>query len=639
MTVQPDICILLAEDSTTMRRMEVKILKELGFSKIIEAADGASAIEEMEKSAAVDLIISDWNMPNKSGMDLLLWVRGHERFRQVPFIMATGEGDKKEVKKAEDAGVTAFVAKPFTPADMMRKIEAAFDQKPASEKTLEPSWQPRFLNDKLSLKIGHIQITDHLVLGVARHLITSGQAAADTFELETVCLPGWNPVQEMLENGALDGAFILAPIAMDLFAYSVPINMILLAHKNGSICVRKRGGWQGSAADFFRNKTFFIPHKMSIHHMLAHQYLAEAGLFPGVQGKEGVNVFFEVTAPVQMPDSLVNHPDAAGFMVAEPIGTKAIASGIAELQFLSSQRWPNHPCCIVVLRQELARDYPAAVQEFTKLLVQAGQLIAARPSTAAEIGVSFLDPQKTLGLKVPILKNVLTEPEGIRTDDLFPVIEDFERMQRYIVEVMGYGSRIDMQAFANLRFAEVACRDAMGKSKTSAERSVQAASARQTSGGSAHAKAMLDKEGKYLTFVVKDNEYGISILKIREIIGLIPITWMPKMPDYVKGVINLRGKVIPVVDLRLRLGLPEVTRGSRTCIIIMEVAIAAGSALTGVIVDSVSEVTNIKADQIEERFQCGRAGSLDYILGMAKTADAVRILLDMDVLLGTNTTE
>jgi purine-binding chemotaxis protein CheW len=109
---------------------------------------------------------------------------------------------------------------------------------------------------------------------------------------------------------------------------------------------------------------------------------------------------------------------------------------------------------------------------------------------------------------------------------------------------------------------------------------------------------------------------------------------MPKMPDYVKGVINLRGKVIPVVDLRLRLGLPEMAGGSRTCIIIMEIAIAAGSAMTGVIVDSVSEVTNIKADQIEERFQCGRTGSLDYILGMAKTADAVRILLNMDVLMG-----
>jgi purine-binding chemotaxis protein CheW len=143
-------------------------------------------------------------------------------------------------------------------------------------------------------------------------------------------------------------------------------------------------------------------------------------------------------------------------------------------------------------------------------------------------------------------------------------------------------------------------------------------------------KARADKEGKYLTFTLAEEEFGIGILKIKEIIGMLPITSVPQTPDYVKGVINLRGKVIPVLDLRLRFGLPTVVYTERTCIIVVEIAGNSGTILIGIVVDAVSEVLNIKGDDIEKTPTFGTKLNTDYILGMAKMEGGVKILLDID---------
>jgi len=200
-----------------------------------------------------------------------------------------------------------------------------------------------------------------------------------------------------------------------------------------------------------------------------------------------------------------------------------------------------------------------------------------------------------------------------------------------------------------------------------------------------------DREGKYLTFSLADEEYGIGILMIREIIGMLPITAVPQTPKFVKGVINLRGKVIPVVDLRLRFGMEEIEYTERTCIIVIETQtlylakcwevkncskkdcpayksrnlrcwLVSGtfcrdeiqgsyhekieecrkcdvykkaqnhnSMLTmGIVVDAVSEVLNIKADEIEDTPAFGTKLDTSYILGMAKIDGAVKMLLDID---------
>jgi len=143
-------------------------------------------------------------------------------------------------------------------------------------------------------------------------------------------------------------------------------------------------------------------------------------------------------------------------------------------------------------------------------------------------------------------------------------------------------------------------------------------------------KAMAVREGKYLTFTLAEEEYGIGILKIKEIIGLMSITTVPQTPEFVKGVINLRGKVIPVVDLRLRFGMESVDYNERTCIIVVEIACQAGTVQTGIVVDSVSEVLNIKGEDIEDTPAFGAKLNTDYILGMAKMEGGVKILLDID---------
>ncbi len=143
-------------------------------------------------------------------------------------------------------------------------------------------------------------------------------------------------------------------------------------------------------------------------------------------------------------------------------------------------------------------------------------------------------------------------------------------------------------------------------------------------------KTMADREGKYLTFNMADEEYGIGILKIKEINGMMPITIVPQTPGFVKGVINLRGKVIPVIDLRLKFGIEAIDYTERSCIIVVEIEGGAGFIQIGIVVDSVSEVLNIKGEDIAETPTFGTKLNTDYILGMAKMEGGVKVLLDID---------
>jgi chemotaxis signal transduction protein/ABC-type nitrate/sulfonate/bicarbonate transport system substrate-binding protein len=628
--------ILLVEDSEIMRKMETKIIKDLGFANVLEAKDGQDAIDLLKTDQKVDLIISDWNMPNKDGYELLLWVRAEARRKDTPFIMATAQGEKTQVTKAKDADISGMVSKPFT-SDELQKVMGAAMAGEAQENGKTYVRTPQTTTDgRLKIKMGHIQITDHLVLGVLKHLADTGHFKPELFTLETECMATWNQVAESLEKGEVDGSLVLAPIAMDLFSAGVPIKLLLLAHKNGSIFVRnKKGAFQSEkAADFFKDKDFYIPHRLSMHHMLAHMYLKELGLKPGVPGEDGINVCFEVVPPVKMPEFLGQNKDACGFMVAEPIGTKSIAAGIADLQFLSGQVWPGHPCCVVTFREEVIKDHEPAIQEFINFLVEAGKFIKEKPAIAAEIAVSFLDPSGNLGLRQSVLKNVLTEPHGITTHDLFPVKEDLKRMLDYMHNEMGVGQLIDIDKFVETGFAQKAC-GYTAKELAGAKEDQKAPKAPSPAAlaKEAASKAMLEKEGKYLTFSLDGEEFGLSILRIVEIMGVLPITPVPRVPEFFKGVINLRGKVIPVIDLRLRLGLQAAEYTDRTCIIVVETQAPDGLVKTGIVVDSVTEVVNLTADNIEPTPAFGTSLDTSYIMGMAKVDEKVKVLLDIDQVL------
>jgi len=145
--------------------------------------------------------------------------------------------------------------------------------------------------------------------------------------------------------------------------------------------------------------------------------------------------------------------------------------------------------------------------------------------------------------------------------------------------------------------------------------------------------ATSSREGKYLTFSLAEEEYGIGILKIKEIIGMMPITTVPQTPAFVKGVINLRGKVIPVIDLRMRFSMEEIDYTERTCIVVVEIGEGADTVQIGIVVDAVSEVLNIKSDEIADTPIFGSKLDTDYILGMAKMEGGVKILLDINKVL------
>ena len=135
----------------------------------------------------------------------------------------------------------------------------------------------------------------------------------------------------------------------------------------------------------------------------------------------------------------------------------------------------------------------------------------------------------------------------------------------------------------------------------------------------------INKAGKYLTFCLGKEQYGLEILKVREIIGLMSITAVPRTPDYVKGVINLRGKVIPIVCLRRKFEMDQVEDTDQTCVIVVDVH---GTEM-GIIVDQVSEVLDIAEEEIEDAPSFGASVNTDFILGMGKAGNRVTILLNI----------
>lgn len=452
MAVDPNIKILVTDDSGTMRVMFKQILKQAGFENIIMAVNGEDGIKKVEQENP-DLVISDWNMPKKDGLEFLQWLRSQEKYKDLPFIMATAQADKGQQIAIMEAGGNGHVPKPFDSEQIKAGIEKAFAPEPLQK---EKNNLRNIIDGKVELTVAHIQITDHLVLGALKHRIENKEVTPQYFELKTDKKTGWNPIQEGLENGQIDCAFVLAPIAMDLFAYDSPIKLVLLAHKNGSTFVRSRlyDPRFDSLQSFYKYKVVDIPHKMSVHHMLAHQFLKELGLKPGVPGKKAINVRFEVVPPIKMPGIMQENEDVAGFMVAEPIATKAIVAEIGNLEFISSSRWEDHPCCVVALQNDFIDKFPEAAQEFVSLLKDTGEYIENDKIRASHIGVKFLDPDGALGLKPEVLQRVFSQPLAIKMNDLYPVIEDFDSIQKYMHDTMGIGRIIDLEQFIYTGFAD-----------------------------------------------------------------------------------------------------------------------------------------------------------------------------------------
>ena len=136
--------------------------------------------------------------------------------------------------------------------------------------------------------------------------------------------------------------------------------------------------------------------------------------------------------------------------------------------------------------------------------------------------------------------------------------------------------------------------------------------------------------GKYLTFALADEQYGIGLLKVREVVAMMDITAVPRVPDFIRGIINLRGQVIPVIDLRARFAMPAAERTPKTCIVVAYV----GEMEIGLVVDHVLEVLELSEGQVDEPPSLGAGVDTRFILGIGKANDAITILLDIEKVLG-----
>ncbi len=307
--------------------------------------------------------------------------------------------------------------------------------------------------EKPAIKIGYLKITDHLILGVTDLKLKKGMEKFEHCTLDPVLKNGWNEVADALSVKSLDGALILAPTAMDLFKSGTDVKLLLFAHKSGSILVKSKNAHIEKIEDF-AGKTVLIPYQLSVHNMLFHKLLSEKGLKPGRSTEKGIDVILEVVAPFQMPEALEydEEGEIGGFIVAEPIGSQVIAKGFGEEFYLSKDLWPNHPCCVFVVRNEIIEKYPEAIQEICDSFVKSGLAIDAQPGPASVIGGDFLSQDKE------VIKKVLTDPpDRILTGELFPIIEDLDTIQKYMMDEMKImTSLIDLEKFVDTSFAKKA---------------------------------------------------------------------------------------------------------------------------------------------------------------------------------------
>jgi NitT/TauT family transport system substrate-binding protein len=305
------------------------------------------------------------------------------------------------------------------------------------------------MGDKVKIRIGHLNITDHLILGITRERFDKKLDEFKYLDLQTIPMTGWPELVGKLEGEDLDGAFILAPSAMDLYRSGLPIRLVLLGHKTGSIFIKRSGAGIQKIEDF-KGQTIIIPYQLSIHHMLVHQLLSNAGLTPGK------DVMFETLAPSQMPEALEygEEDNLGGFIVAEPFGSVSLKAGHGEVFSLSKDLWPKHPCCVFVVKDTIVNNHPDALQELVNNLVKSGDIATNNVDEAAAVGADFLKQDKEL------IKGILTDPpDRIITNELMPEIGDFDKMQNYMMGKMGVlKGKIDLDKFIDTKFAKEAIR-------------------------------------------------------------------------------------------------------------------------------------------------------------------------------------
>ena len=236
---------------------------------------------------------------------------------------------------------------------------------------------------------------------------------------------------------------------MELYQSGVPVNLVLQTHKSGSTLIKNKKANIEKIEDF-KGKAILIPHYLSIHHLLFDRHMREQGLEVGA----GKDIIFDVCAPSDIPEILEwdDKGLVGGFIVAEPFGMQVVKAGLGEEMAMSKELWPDHPCCVLVVREEVIGKNPDAVQELTNSLVASGKFISQNVDEAARIGSTFLNQAED------VVKSVLADPkQRVTMNELFPVVDDYEYIQEYMTtKIEAMSKKIELEKFVDTRFAKEA---------------------------------------------------------------------------------------------------------------------------------------------------------------------------------------
>lgn len=221
------------------------------------------------------------------------------------------------------------------------------------------------------IRIGHLKIFDHLILGVAHLHLEQGSGTLSRSILDPVVMNAWQPVSESLLNKDIDGAFIPAPLAMDLFASGLDIRLLMFTHRAGSVILKSKSSGI-KTLDGFKGKIVLVPAEFSIQNMFLHRLLSSAGLSFGSHDQKSVDVVREIVPSYLMADMAAadTDQDIAGFAVEEPFGSAAEEKGLARKICTTGSLWKNHPGSVFVLKRSFIENYPEAVKEIISLFVR-----------------------------------------------------------------------------------------------------------------------------------------------------------------------------------------------------------------------------------------------------------------------------
>ncbi|GAB7025590.1 ABC transporter substrate-binding protein [Geotalea toluenoxydans] len=292
-----------------------------------------------------------------------------------------------------------------------------------------------FAGSKVTLKIGYLPLSDHLLM------IAAEREQFRTVGIKPVKFSSWPEIAEALKSGAIDGAFLLTPIALTLRQKGVPIKAVLLGHRNGSaITVRNNIGI--NRIEDLKGKIIAVPSPFSTHNILLRKALTEKRMDPARDLK------IIDMAPPEMLNALATGR-IHGYIVAEPFGAQAEARKVGKILTLSKDIWPNHICCVLNLRETVINSHPEAVQELVTGFTRTAAFIESNPAGAAKAST------RILGQRPELIEKVLTSPrDRLSFLNLTPARADFAATQDYMIKFGIAKNKVDVAGYLDDRFAK-----------------------------------------------------------------------------------------------------------------------------------------------------------------------------------------